>query len=276
MDEHILEALGKSRIVIKNGKVVEVDEPLLEYCPLFHKYRGIKKLTKKTIKENIEFRIADFGMCTPQRELRMRDFLSFGISETLSTLLVHQIIDCAVMVSEGAGTVIIKDPDIAQGVGGRISGIIRTSPIKKIIDTLGEGNVLDPENATIDQIKGVKKAISQGHRSIAVTVTSSKDAIKLRKIESEMEGLQIYVFAVHVTGLGLMEAQEMFEHADIITSCASKNIRKIGEDTALLKVGLSIPIYAATPQGKKFLLKRIDEIGGLKEKKHFKTPKPLI
>lgn len=71
MDEHVIEALGKARIKIKNGKVVEVGEPMLNYCPIFDKFRGIKHLDKKSIQENIQFRIDDFGMCTPDRKLRM-------------------------------------------------------------------------------------------------------------------------------------------------------------------------------------------------------------
>lgn len=276
MDEHILDAMGKSKIVVKNGQVVKVGKPKISYCPLFEKYRGIEELDSKSIKENIQFRIDDFGMCTPERKLKMRDFLSFGISETLSTLLQHQIIDCVVMVCEGAGTVLVKDPEICQGVGGRISGIISTTPIKEIIDALGEKNVLNTPKATIDQIEGIKKAVSLGYKSIAVTVTSSSDALKLRRLEKELDDIDIYIFAVHVTGLNSREAQEMFANADVITACASKTIREIGEKKALLKVGSSIPIYAVTEKGKEFLLKRIDEIGGIKEKKHFKIPDPLI
>lgn len=276
MDEHILEAMGKSKIVVKKGQVVEVGEPLIQYCPLFHKYRGIEELDKKTIKENIEFRINDFGMCTPHRDVKMKDFLSFGISETLSTLLVHHIIDCAVMVCEGAGTIIITDPEVCQGVGGRISGIISTSPIKEIINSLGYDNVLDPENATINQLKGAEKAIKKGYNSIAVTVASSEDAVNLRKLNLENDGVNIYIFAVHVTGLDDQEAQKMFDHADVITACASKTIRETAEKKAIFQAGLSIPIYAGTEKGKEFLLKRIDAIGGLKQKKDFKIPDPLI
>jgi len=53
MDEHIIEALGKSKVIIRGGKVVSVEDPIVDYCPLFDKYRGIKKLTKESIKENI-------------------------------------------------------------------------------------------------------------------------------------------------------------------------------------------------------------------------------
>ena len=37
MDEHVIEALGRAKITIKDGKVVDVGEPMIEYCPLFHK-----------------------------------------------------------------------------------------------------------------------------------------------------------------------------------------------------------------------------------------------
>ena len=87
MEEHIIEALGKSRIVIQNGKVISVEDPVIDYCPLFDKYRGIKKLTKESIKDNIEFRIKDFGMCTENRRFPSEDFLSIGASEIISTLI---------------------------------------------------------------------------------------------------------------------------------------------------------------------------------------------
>jgi len=89
MDEHVIEALGKTRVRVKDGKVVEVGEPKIDYCPIFDKYRGVKKLTPKTVKDNIEFRINDFGMCTNDRTVRMKDFLSFGVSEILNTLIVE-------------------------------------------------------------------------------------------------------------------------------------------------------------------------------------------
>ena len=35
MSEHIIEALGLSKVTIKDGKVIDVTEPEVEYCPLF-------------------------------------------------------------------------------------------------------------------------------------------------------------------------------------------------------------------------------------------------
>ncbi len=276
MDEHIIEAMGKTRIVVRDGRVVEVGEPEINYCPLFDKYRGIKEITSKSVKENIEFRIEDFGMCTANRVLRMKDFLSFGVSETLGTLIEDGIIDCAVIVSEGCGTVIVTDPEFVQGMAGRISAFLSTSPINEIIDAIGSQNVVNPENAEINQIKGALKAITMGYKNIAITIISSEDANKLREIEKEHEDVKIYIFAAHVTGMSKEDAESLFDTADIVTGCASKYIREVGEGRGVFRAGASIPIYGVTEAGKNFLKRRIEKIGGLKDKKDAKIPDPLI
>ena len=276
MDEHIIEALGRTRVVVREGKVVEVGEPKINYCPIFDKNRGIKEITSEAVRKNIEFRIKDFGMCTSERKLRMKDFLSFGVSETLSTLLDENMIDCAVIVSEGCGTVILTDPEFVQGMAGRISAFISTTPITQIIETIGPENVFDPETAEINQIKGVLKAIDTGYRNIAVSVVSAEDAKKLRGIEKDNEDVNIYIFAAHVTEMSEEDAKVLFDTADIITSCASKYINEVGKDREVFKVGTSVPIFGPTESGEKFLKTRLEKIGGLKNKPNAKIPDPLI
>lgn len=276
MDEHVMEALGKSKVIIRDGKVVKVEDPQIDFCPLFYKYRGIEKLTPQVIQENMEFRIKDFGMCTNQRKLEMDDFLSFGISETLGTLLDENIIECAVIVCEGCGTVIVDGPELVQGIGGRISGIISTSPIKEIINALGENKVLNPETAEINQVEGILKAINDGYKKIGVTVASAEDALEIRELESQHEDVKIYIFTVHTSGISREDAELLFEHADIITACASFHIRNIAEERDTFSVGASIPIYATSKNGEEFLKMRIEKIGGLKDKKDAKIPDPLI
>ena len=34
---HIMEALGKAKVYIENGKIIKIEEPKLKYCPLFNK-----------------------------------------------------------------------------------------------------------------------------------------------------------------------------------------------------------------------------------------------
>jgi len=43
-DRHVMEALGRSHVVVEDGHVVEVGESLIEYCPIFAKTRGIQRI----------------------------------------------------------------------------------------------------------------------------------------------------------------------------------------------------------------------------------------
>jgi putative methanogenesis marker protein 8 len=130
----------------------------------------------------MEFRIEDFGMCNPQRELEMKDFLSFGISEIISPLLDENEI---VMVCEGCGNMLVTDSSKAQGIGGRVSGLAKTSPIPEIIERIGKENILDWENASINQLAGTQFAIDKGHKNIAVTVTNGVDSANLKELEKK-------------------------------------------------------------------------------------------
>ena len=277
MSEHIIQALGLSKITIEDGKVIDVTEPEVEYCPLFDHHRGIKKLTKEVIAENIQFRIDDFGMCTPERQLRMKDFLNFGISEIMCTLLDENVIDSVVMVLEGCGTLIVTEPELVQGIGGRVSGLVKTSPIPELIAEMGEDNIVNPETAEINQAEGIKLAISKGFKNIAVTITLAEDADEIRKLKEEYPDVNIYVFVVHTTKKTAEEARKLFDICDVTTGCSSKHIRAIGEKESIKTVGQSIPIYARTENGKKFLEMRLEKIGGEKPKKdNPDLPSPLI
>jgi putative methanogenesis marker protein 8 len=261
MDEHIIEGLGKARIVVRDGKVVEVGEPLLTYCPIFDRHRGIKKIDRDVIAKNIQFRIDDFGMCTPDRVLSMKDFLSFGVSEIICTAIRQNKIDAAVIVCEGCGTLVVTDPDMVQGIGGRVSGLVSTTPIPELIERVGRPNVLDPATARIDQVGGVKKAIGMGFKNVAVSVIDGSTAKKMKQLEAEHPGVNIYTFIVHTTGISKEEAAMVFQYADVATSCASKHIREEGAEKAVCKVGDSIPIYGVTPRGKELIEERIKFMG---------------
>ncbi|HTY91534.1 MAG TPA: methanogenesis marker 8 protein [Methanocella sp.] len=276
MDEHIIEALGKTRIKIKNGKVVEVGEPMLSYCPIFDKFRGIKHLDKKSIQENIQFRIDDFGMCTPNRKLRMRDYLSFGVSEIISTAMELGIMDATVMVCEGCGTLVITDPEMAQGIGGRVSGLVSTTPIPELIAKIGPEYVLDPKTARMDVVAGVKKAIAMGFKNIGVSVVSAKAAKELKMLEKE-HGVNVYVFVVHTTGMSEEEAREVFKYADVVTGCASKYVRQQGMESGAFKVGDSVPVFGVTDRGQRLIEEHIKYTGKkIEHKPGAKQPDRLI
>lgn len=272
MSRHVMEALGKSTVVIEDGKVVSVSEPQVKYCPLFKKYRNIDRLDCEKIRDNIQFRIDDFGMCTERRKIRLDYFLNFGISELLSMAVRDGILDAAVIASDGCGTAVLKDPQTIQGMGGRISAIMETSPIESVIDGLGRENVLDPETAEIDQIKGLAKAFESGCSAVGVTVASAEQSKMIR----EIYGNDVMIFAVHTTGIPETDAYSLFDTADVITACASLYVREAAKTRALLQAGTKVPIYGASERGADLMRAKLKELGKEPDTVLDDNPYPLL
>lgn len=259
-DEHVIEALGKTRITIKDGKITDIQEPLIEYCPIFGKYHNMEKITKEEIRKNIEYRIDDFGMCTNKRVLKMDDMLSVGISEILRSNLEMGNIDCVVGACEGVGTVLLTDPDIVQGVGGRVSGLVSTTPIKEVIDGVGIDNVLDPDEATLNPLEGLKMALNRGFKNIAITILPS-DMVKILREYPVDDDVNVFILVAHTTKTKKEDVKMLFDNADIITACASKNIIEYAQIAKPYYYGNSVPIYAVSDNGKHLLDTRLDCIG---------------
>ncbi len=260
-ERHVMELQGKTRVVVENGKIIEVGQPVTEYCPIFDKVRGVKKFTPRTAKENVEFRMRDFGMFTEKRQLEMEIFVGFGASETFMTALRRGLLDTTVTVCDGAGTVITGNPKLCQGMGSRISGLIETTPIPKLIKRIEKagGFVIEPETARIDQIAGVKRAIELGYKKIGVSVANVNDLREIRKLEKE-NGAEIVAFGVHATGISDTDAKEFIELADMVTGCTSKWIRAGVMGKTIAQFGTAIPIFAVTQRGKELLLERAKEV----------------
>jgi len=253
--KHIMELVGKTRVTVVDGKVVSVEDPVLEWCPIFAKYRDIQKITPEEVKKNIEFRIKDFGLFTKNRKLDgFDDFVSFGASEVMYTGLEHGLLDTTVTVCDGAGTVVTSNPELVQGMGGRMSGLVYTEPIVETINAIEErdGYVVDKETAKIDPKSGLKYAIDAGFNKIAVTVSKAEDLIEFRNLAKE-KNVDLILIGVHTTGITQKEAKLFEEYSDICTLCASSTLR---ETKPLLQVGSAVPLVAYTQAGKELLLER--------------------
>jgi putative methanogenesis marker protein 8 len=183
-------------------------------------------------------------------------------------------IDAAVIAADGCGTVVVTDPEIVQGLGGRISGLCETSPIKSVIEGVGRDNVLDPGTAKIDMVNGARKARTMGYKTIAVTVVSAKDASDLR---GEF-GDSVVIMAVHGTCTPHGEALTAFDVCDVITGCASKYLREESKKRDIIVAGNKVPVYGVTKKGKELVMMRLKEVGkepwGGKEPED--PPSPLI
>lgn len=255
-DEHIIEAIGRTRVVIRNGAVVEVGESLLTDCPLARRFAcPVHEITPAAIKTNIENRIQSFGMCTPDREIYSHDdFVGFGASELTSTGLSSGIIDAAVLACDGAGTVVVTDPAMAQGIGGRMSGLVKTSPIPAVIKRIqdGGGIVPDPETAAMDPLAGVRAARASGYHRLLVTVASADAAESVRAADPDA-----LIMMVHVTGISREDAARVAKVADISTACASAAIREVCGPVALMQAGTTVPIFVLSLRGKALLIARL-------------------
>jgi putative methanogenesis marker protein 8 len=254
--EHIIEAIGKCRVVIRNGEVVDVGEPVIRDCPLAKRFAyPVPAVTREAVKANIENRIRSFGMCTSRREvIDHREFVGFGASELISFGIQAGLLDAAVLACDGAGTVIASTPELVQGIGGRISGIVKTSPLPAVMDRIEEcgGIILDRATGRIDQVDGTRLAVARHNQKIAVTVADPEAAERIRSAFPA-----VLIFAVHVTGLSQDAAQRLVDASDLVTACASWPIREIAGKRALVQAGTAVPVFAVTLAGKQLIVEKM-------------------
>jgi len=166
-DLHVLRFYS-SFVTVSRGKVLKATRPYLEYCPLAASFyseirrqagRGMEE-TREAIKKIIEKKIAEFGFFTENRKFSGSAIaVPYGASEILMSAMKKKLIDAAVIVCDGAGTVIVDRPDIVQGIGARMNGLFFTSPIDFVRERLRRNGckVLFPD-ALIDQVRGAEIA----------------------------------------------------------------------------------------------------------------------
>lgn len=259
-----------------------MSESLVLECPLAKRFAlPAEKITPESVKNNIEHRIHSFGMCTEERQVTSQDtFVGFGATEKLGTAMSSGLINAAVIAGDGIGTVIVSEPSMNPGIGGRMSGLVKTSPIHKVIERAERagGIVLDPVSTRLDPLGGVQLAHARGFKRIAVTICGPDAAEQARA-----EDPDAIIVAVHTTGTLPDEAERLAKSADLITGCSSKAIREVCGPMALIQAGSSIPVFVMTPRGKDVIIERIKVISHplfiSQEKLPYrgdKEPNPLI
>jgi putative methanogenesis marker protein 8 len=254
--EHEIYCCG-SRVRISEHDGVEVlSEPLVEYCPLHEVLYGFNRIDRESVRKSVESKIAGFGFCCENRAFNAESVVAYGASEMMRVWLEEELIDCAVVVCEGAGTVVVDDDKLVQGIGARLTGIIRTSPIRDIIKRVEAdgGFVLDKATARIDQLEGVKQAVDFGFKRVAVSVAGFQAEVisVLRRFEADA-GVNVLIFSVCNTCVSSNDVKHIAQ-ADIVCASASKILRKCIGGEALLQLGVTIPVYTLTEQGKELVL----------------------
>ncbi len=286
MSEHLLE-MAKALVRVKDGKVEVLTDPEICSCPLRRDLYGIEAESRKTVENVLQGHMQMLGMYGPERILELQEKpVSFGASELLADALREGLVDAAVVVCEGAGTVVVSRPDVLQAVGAHMVGLIKTMPIAEIQDGLEKrGCLLVDRIGTIDQVQGFECAAAAGFARIAVTVAGPRAAEARALWElGAASGKRPYLLAVHTTGISEAEAQVLAESCDIVWSCASRAVRDIMGRRSKLQIGISIPVFALTDEGKRLILNRAQHFQGslvlhradLPMAPEEKQPEPLI
>ena len=286
MSEHLLE-MAKARIRVKDGKIEVLTDPGISCCPLRRDLYGIVKESRETVECVLKSHMQELGMYGPNRVLELQEKpVSFGASEILMDAMSEGLVDSAVVVCEGAGTVVATRPDVLQAVGAHMTGLIDTEPIAEIQEGLvRRGCLLLDRQATVDQAQGYQKAVAAGFEKIAVTLagTNAEEAAALREMGAKL-GARPFLLAVHTTGISEAQAAALAQACDLVWSCASKAVREIAGKIACLQMGVSIPVFALTVEGKRLLLNRALHFSGplalhrasLPLTPEGKQPEPLI
>ena len=260
--EHEIYCCG-ARVRISEKGIEVLSEPLVEHCPLHEALYGTKHIDVEAVRKSVKTKIAGFGFCCRNRVFDAEPIVAYGASEMMRVWLEKKLVDCAVVVCEGAGTVITTNGRLVQGIGARLTGIIKTSPVREVIERIGAdgGVVLDKASARIDQLEGVRRTSDLGFKRVAVSVAGfqAKAISEIRDFEAVV-GLDVLVFSVCNTCVGKTDVEHIAK-ADVVCASASKLLRMEIGSKALLQLGVTIPVYASTEKGKRLVLAYLAEFG---------------
>ena len=258
--EHEIYCCGSCVRISEQGLEV-LTEPTVEYCPLHESLYGTKHINKKTVRKSVEKKISGYGFCCQNRAFDAEPVVAYGASEMMQVWLEKDLIDCAVVVSEGAGTVITSNSKLVQAIGARLTGIVKTSPIKEVIEHIDSngGVILDERTARIEQVEGVKRAFELGFKRVAVSVAGfqAKAISEIRELEKAVK-LDVLIFSVCNTCVRNADVKHIAK-ADIACASASRILRTEIGSKAMVQLGMTIPVYALTEKGKGLILAYLQE-----------------
>jgi len=248
--------------VYEDGDIEVVSEPKVKYCRYMHRVYGVDRGCRAAVEKVIRLKMEVYGLFTPKRRFDFKPVVTFGSSEIISWAMSRGFFECAVVVCDGAGTVIVRNPDLVQGIGAVMNGLLKTYPTPEVIAEIRRrgGVVLDEENATIDQVKGVMKAIELGCRRIAVTIIGPRcwEISEIREVERR-GNVDVTVFSTCNT-LAKSSCLVHIEKADYVCTSANSELRKILAKKTLMQLGVTVPVLLLTKKMKSIVLEYLKEV----------------
>ena len=263
MAEHLVEMAG-ALVRVTDGEIEVLTDPKVKWCPLRSGLYGIGEESKETVEAVLRGHMEELGMYGPDRVLELTERpVSFGASEMIADAMRSGLVDAAVVVCEGAGTVVAARPEVVAASGAHMTGLVKTEPIEEVQSGLLErGCILLDDRGTIDQVEGYSRALAAGFERVVVTITGRRafEAEEIRKTAVAsacgQAGGGPVIFAVHNLGVSEEGARLLAETCDVVWACASRPVREVVGRRAKLQIGVSIPVYALTERGKRLVLNR--------------------
>ncbi len=110
--------MTKARVMVNDGKIEVLTDPLISCCLLRRELCGIEKESRETVERVLQSHMQNLGMYGPQLILELQEKpVSFGTSEILMDAMTDGLVDSAMVVCEGAGTVVVTRPNVLQTIG---------------------------------------------------------------------------------------------------------------------------------------------------------------
>ena len=261
MPSHLIYCCG-AKVKVEGMEVEVLEDPVTTYCPLSSRIYGVERIDREAVKQIVLKKLRDKGFASERRVFTSEVLVPFGASEVTMSCMRRGLVECAVTVCEGVGTVVASSPELVQMIGSFLTGIISTHPVSGILSRvkgLG-GVVLDEATAKIDQVDGVKLAAQMGFKRIAVTVAGFRcwEIPALRRVEEELK-LELVVMVVCTTRVGVEDLKSI-SMADLVWACNSKLIKEKLASQAKFQLGVSIPVFALTSRGKAMLLTHLGDL----------------
>ncbi len=252
MKKHLILCCG-ALVEIRGEHVSVLTDPIVSKCPMVESLYGYRNIDRNVVNEIVERKVKELGLFCCHRVFNSKLVIPYGASEIIIVCMQDNLFDAAVTVCDGAGTVITSSPALVQEIGARLTGIVKTSPVKEIkeyIERVG-GIVLEPSSARIDQVGGLKKAIDLGFARIAVTIPgfNAEQIPKLRKLEDQA-GADVTIFSVCNT-CAVEDMLPFIEQADLVWAGASELVRARLGHRAIMQLGVGIPVFAMTGKGRR-------------------------
>lgn len=274
-DVHIVRYFS-SLITVSNGKVIKVTEPNVPGCRMAgFLYKGLKNnpaLSKERLREEIakviEDKIKHFGFCTKNRVVcQEENSVPYGASEIIAYGLKNKLIDGAVVVCDGVGTVVTNKPQVVQGIGARMHMVLKTSFIPEVAVKLRRyGCGILKEKGLIDQKNGVIVASEKRYKNIAVTVCSfgSESLREIRDVEKE-RGISTTILAVCTTGIKTGRLMEIEKYADMVWTCNSPDVKNRLSNKAIKTLSDASPVYVLTQKGAELISNYMPSVFGMRK-----------